>query len=218
MSTVDRQGFFAHNHLVVTPEHLPLGVWGTDIYARDEKEHGKAKNRKPKPIEEKESCRWLKGYREACRLAEAAPDTEVVSCSDREGDIYEIFTEWHQRSANGEKAAQWLIRCNQNRLLSKAKSDGKDPAAENYTKIREQVSASDVLGTKTFFVTAKEQYKKIKGGSRKKVKRSARTATLEVRVTHVTLHPPYCKQNKLPELSFPVVMCTEKDPPVYGGL
>jgi len=213
LSIVERQGFFAHNYLVVTPERLPLGVWDTDIYARDEKEHGKAKERKQKPIEEKESYRWLQGYREACLLAEAAPDTEVVSCSDREGDIYEVFTEWHQRLANGKKAAQWLIRCNQNRRLSKAESDGKDPAAENHTKILEQVGASVVLGTRTLSVTAKEQYKKIKGGSRKKVKRSARTATLEVRATTVTLHPPYRKQKKLPELSFQVVMCTEKDPP-----
>ena len=213
LSTVARQGFFTHNYLVVTPERLPLGVWGTDIYARDEKEHGKAKERKNKPIEEKESYRWLEGYREACALAEAAPDTEVVSCSDREGDIYEVFTEWHQRLANGKKAAQWLIRCNQNRRLSQAKSDGDDPSVENYTKILERVGASVVLGTKTVSVTAKEQYKKDKEGNRKKINRSARTATLEVRATTVTLRPPFRKPHKLPKLSFQVVMCTEKDPP-----
>lgn len=213
LSTVARQGFFAHNHLVVTPERLPLGVWDTDIYARDEKEHGKAKERKQKPIKEKESYRWVGGYSDACVLAKAAPDTEVISCSDREGDIYEVFTEWHQRLAKGEKVAEWLIRCSQNRRLSKAKSDGKDPVVENYTKILEQVGASVVLGTKTVFITAQEQYKKDKKGNRKKVKRSARAVNLEVRSTTVTLQPPYRKHNKLPVLSFQVVMCTEKDPP-----
>lgn len=213
LSTVDRQGFFAHNHLVITPERLTLGVWNTNIYARDEKEHGKAAERANKPIKEKESYRWLEGYLDACALAEAAPDTEVISCSDREGDIYEVFAEWQKRLTEGKIAAPWLVRCNQNRRLSKEKSSDEDPDAPNYRKILEQVGAAVVLGTKTVLIKAAEQYKKDKAGNRRMVTRSARTATLEVRATTVTLRPPFRKQNKLPELSFQVVMCTEKDPP-----
>ncbi|MBW1894051.1 MAG: transposase [Deltaproteobacteria bacterium] len=68
LSFLNRQGFLAHNQLVITPERLPLGLWGTQIYARDEAEHGKSEKRKQKPIEEKESFRWLQGYQDACEL------------------------------------------------------------------------------------------------------------------------------------------------------
>ena len=46
LSCLERKGVLAHNHLVVTPERLPLGVWNTDVYARQEEEHGKGLNRK----------------------------------------------------------------------------------------------------------------------------------------------------------------------------
>ena len=209
LSETGRQGFFAHNHFVITPERLPLGVWNTDIYARDEAEHGKAKDRKQKAIEQKESYRWLEGYRSACALAEAAPETEVISCADREGDIYEIFSEWHERLQRGQRVAEWIIRCNQNRRLAKNKA----PNAEAYRKLREQVQTGALLGTLTLNIKAKEQLKKIKGGSRKKIKRSARSAVLEIRACTVTPHPPYRKGAKLPEVSFQVVMATEIDPP-----
>lgn len=113
LSTVERQGFFAHNHLVITPERLPLGVWSTEIYARDEAELGKNEKRKQKPIEEKESYRWLVGYKKACDLAELAPGVQVINCADREGDVYEIFEKWHKRTSKGQSAADWLIRSSQ---------------------------------------------------------------------------------------------------------
>ena len=61
-----RQGFFAHNEYVVQEEGgLPLGLWHTDIHAREPKEHGQSQLRKQLPIEKKESFRWLEGYRSA---------------------------------------------------------------------------------------------------------------------------------------------------------
>lgn len=213
LSDLSRQGFFAHNHVVITPERLPLGVWRTDIHARDQEQHGKAEKRKQKPIEEKESFRWLEGYRSACELAQAAPGTEVISCADREGDLYEIFSEYHQRVEGGERVAHWLIRGNQDRSLLKPSGSRNEPGAEPGRKIREQVQASPLLGTFTAQVKTKEQYKKVKGGSRQKVKRSARTAVLEVRATTVRLRPPHRKHTKLPPVSIQVVLATEKDPP-----
>ena len=49
LSVEQRQGFFVHSQYVVTPERLPLGVWGTKIYARDGEDE-KA-GRKQQPIE-----------------------------------------------------------------------------------------------------------------------------------------------------------------------
>ncbi len=221
LSTTDRQGFFAHNQLIITPERLTLGVWNTQIYARDEAEHGKSADRKQKPIEEKESYRWLEGYRDACDLAQLAPGVEVIACGDRENDIYEVFQEWHQRRANGQPAAEWLIRCNQDRRLESEATaqEGESEATAQegeeefpYRTIREKVEASELLGTFTLRVKAKEQSKKVKG-NRVKTKRSARFAEMELRTTEVTLRPPYRKGKKLPKVSVFVVMVKEKDPP-----
>lgn len=119
LSSKERQGFFVHSQFVVTPERLPLGVWDSEIYARDEKKHGQSKKRQNKPIEEKESFRWLKGYRDTCELAQKAPNTMIIACTDREGDIYEIFEEWHNRQKEGKSVAELLIRCKHNRNITK---------------------------------------------------------------------------------------------------
>lgn len=206
LSTKKRQGFFSHNHLVISPERLPLGIWNTNIYARDEREHGKNDQRKKKPIEKKESYRWLEGYRQACRLSESAPTTQVISCSDREGDIYEVFNEWHQRRLDDNPVADWLIRGNQDRSTV-------DEQNGRQQRIWEQVASSPLLGTAEIQVTKQIQYKKDKNGSRLKHVRPARLANLEIRTTTVTLDPPCRSGTKLAVVSFQVVMAKEKHPP-----
>ena len=64
--------------------------------------------RKQKPIEEKESNRWLEGYRKLCDLSEQLPGTMLVSISDREGDIYECFVE-EINPPDGEEPITWLL-------------------------------------------------------------------------------------------------------------
>ncbi|EAR22049.1 hypothetical protein [Nitrococcus mobilis] len=50
-----------------------------------------------RPIEEKESQRWLAGYRRVCERQAELPETQLIYLADREADIYEIFVE---REAN----------------------------------------------------------------------------------------------------------------------
>jgi len=67
LSEAKRLGFFNHAMLAVTPDRIPLGVIHAQIYTRDMEEFltnqkdkkNKIKKRKQKPIEEKESYRWL---------------------------------------------------------------------------------------------------------------------------------------------------------------
>ena len=89
-----RRGFYMHGHYVVSEQGLPLGVLGADIIIRDDEDFRQAANRRNLPIEEKESHRWIEGCRRACELAREQPDTEVISVSDREGDIFELYQEW----------------------------------------------------------------------------------------------------------------------------
>jgi Transposase Tn5 dimerisation domain/Transposase DNA-binding len=223
LSSVHRRGFFAHNQLVVTPERLPLGMWQTSIQAREDQDHGKASQRKEKTIEEKESFRWLEGYRHACDLAQLAPKTQVISCADREADIYELLAEHQRVLSSGQLAADWLIRSKSNRCLEPLEKEflqeeeGTKPAEKKLAKqkIQERLEQSPVLGTLSFMAPAKEQFKKIKGsgGSKKKVLRTQRTVTQEVRAIQVQLQAPWRKDRSMAAVQIWVVQAKEIDAP-----
>jgi Transposase DNA-binding len=93
LSYAERTGFFQHVQLAVTPERLPLGVIGAMTWGRDPEDYRKNGRRQRTPIEQKESHRWLLGYRRACAVAAAVPTARIISISDREGGIYECFVE-----------------------------------------------------------------------------------------------------------------------------
>lgn len=95
---------------MVSAQRLPLGIWDTDIFARERLQEITS-NHQQRDDEDKESYRWLQGYVQACALAAAAPGVEVISLSDREGDVYEVFVERARRVAASEPAAHFVIRC-----------------------------------------------------------------------------------------------------------
>lgn len=218
LGETNRRGFFAHNLLVVTPERVPLGVWYTFIYARDDAEHGQAAERKELPIEQKESFRWLEGYREACALAALVPECEVLCCGDRENDIYEVFVEYWQRRARGLPVAELLIRSNQDRCLEPFDDQARAaaPAPPPARKIRARLAAAPVLGTVQFNVPATTRPQKVKGGSRRLVERTARLVEQEVRAERIRLKPPHRSAGAggpLPEVELAVVEARETAPP-----
>ena len=91
-----RVGFFNHVTLAVTPGKIPLGVVEADIDARDwdtfrenqKDKESKVQKRKRKPIQQKESFRWLAGYRRGSEVADQVPGTTVIVICDSEGDIF----------------------------------------------------------------------------------------------------------------------------------
>jgi len=85
------QGMFAHSSLALTPERLPLGLVQAQVWCRKAEDFGRSHQRRGQPIEEKESCRWLKSYQATVELAGAQPLTRWVNISDREADFYELF-------------------------------------------------------------------------------------------------------------------------------
>ena len=217
LSTDTRRGFFAHTQYVVSAQGLPLGVWHSDIYARtlDPKRPDKENDRKQRPLEERESYRWVEGYRQACALAEAVPELEVISQADREGDLYDVFAERTCRLEKGKTAPHWLIRCNhperklQPPLHQNPDCEDSAPAGD---KLLETVKNSSVLGTRSFEVKRTVQNKKI-GGNRKQVARPARTVTLELRVAKIELRPPWRKGTQLQPVTISVVLAQEIAPP-----
>src|SRR5262249_14921654 len=87
LSDENRTGLILHPLLAFPPDRLPLGTVHLQVWARDPKQFRKRQTRRRRPIEAKESKRWPEGYRQACRVARAAPRTEVICLSDSEGDV-----------------------------------------------------------------------------------------------------------------------------------
>ena len=198
-----RQGFYLHSHYVTDEEGLPLGTYGTKVYARD-----KVSGSKPgpfDPIEGKESVRWLEGYRQGCELAEAMPGRKVWVVNDREGDIYELFAHRQQRLQDGLPAAELLVRANRDRALLTA--EGKPEAKRLY----EQIKQGKELSTIEFTMPAAPPRRK--KGFKKSPPRKARTVRQQLRVSKLRLRPPFRKGQKFEPVIVWVVLAEEIDPP-----
>jgi transposase Tn5 family protein/transposase-like protein len=107
-------GLYIHPTLAITPERLCLGALDLWTWARDPEDHGgkDRQHRLKRSLEEKESFRWVEGYRRVDELQSALPQTRLVYMADRDSDLFELFT----AGQTGE--ASWLIRASQDRKLT----------------------------------------------------------------------------------------------------
>jgi hypothetical protein len=102
------QGLVMHSTLIQSLPGLPLGLATQEIWAREEVVTEEPQQQQ-RPIEEKESCKWITALRGTVESALA--DVEVVTVCDREADVYEFFQE---AEPLGTKL---LVRSTYNRLL-----------------------------------------------------------------------------------------------------
>jgi len=77
---------------------------------------GQRATRHQRPLEAKESHKWLKSYRVASALAQRLEQTRVVSVGDREADLYELFVE----AVQAEGGADVLVRAERTRRMTSA--------------------------------------------------------------------------------------------------
>jgi hypothetical protein len=182
------RGFYLHPLVAVTEERLSLGTLWAKIYARPER--GIRDTRKQRPIEEKESLRWLEGYQQACAAARQLPSTQVISVQDAEGDIYEALAAVEAVSSRQERRAEYLVRAAQDRRTDSRQG-----------RLWAELEASPVLGQVQFDLPRRER-------------RAARKVTLDLHAKQVTLLPPYRpKERRLPALKVWVVLAREVRPP-----
>lgn len=86
-------GLRLHSTLALTEEGLPLGIVRSDAYAPKPIEKG-ASPLPSRPIEEKESFRWIESYRTCVEIARQLPDqTRQIMVMDREADFFELLLE-----------------------------------------------------------------------------------------------------------------------------
>jgi hypothetical protein len=197
LSSENQIGFHAHVLLALTPERIALGVVGAEIWARDPEDFHKRHEKAQKPIEEKESYRWLEGYRRACALAQAAPTTRVISLSDSEGDIFECFEA--AQPEEGLRKADWIVRAGQDRSLVAASGN-----------LFEEVARTPVLATVDVEVSKRHGPA---GGDKRRRGREARTARCTVQKARVQLKAPWRKGRRLSNQFVNVVLVREVEPP-----
>jgi hypothetical protein len=174
-------GLRVHTTLAVTPEGLPLGIINKEIEARkDKRSHLSAKQKrqqhKKMAILDKESMRWIRSlektveYSRTLKAGEGEQTPLVVTITDREGDIFELFLVAQQ------KEAAYLVRANQDRLVK----------GHEQRQLWELMEAAEPSGCFTATVSNRKA-KQVKGGA---VKGATRKAKLEVTyIEEVVLKP-----------------------------
>jgi hypothetical protein len=182
-----RQGLYLHPMVAVTPDRLCHGVLDCHALIRDEGSLGADKDRQ-RSIEEKESLRWLEGYRGVCELSKEQPTTEWIYVADREADIYEIYAEYLRRQGEGQASGGFVVRSQHDRLLVGGE------------KLWAAVENSPVLGEMTFDMPGNAS-------------REARPIEQTIQATKVLLKAPYRADGKLPAVEVTAILAREKRAP-----
>ena len=178
---------WVHSTLALTPERVPLGLLAQETWTRPPEEAGKRATRRDRPIEEKESHKWLSSVQEVNALQAACPQTHFISVGDREGDVYDLFL------LERAPGVDLLVRATQDRRLV-----AEDPTQR---KLRAALAACPVATTVSVAVPRQGA-------------RAARQATLAVRFRPVVLRPPQARAAEgLPDVAVWAVWAHEVDAP-----
>jgi hypothetical protein len=168
LADLDHHGLLFHPTLMVTPQRVPLGLIDLQVWVRNEEDFGKSneKGASKRPIEEKESFKWLRSLSEAERFQRDLEnqETRVISVFDREGDVFEVLSE-----ARGSDT--------QSGLLVRVAWDRRVDVDHPQQYVWSFMDAQPLAGTLT--VTVPRQ-----------AGRKERHATLAVRFAEVTIQPP----------------------------
>jgi hypothetical protein len=165
------QGLKMHSLLPLSETGLPLGVLGLTIYTSHFESKKKAQDR---PIEEKESYRWLRDIDELVKLSEWAPDTELIAVGDRESDMFELF-DYRRRKA---RHIHLLVRAQYDRCL---KADPQNLFAH--------LEALPVMGEAQITVP-RQREKKSKPSRPGRITLPTRQAKIQLRWGKVTIKAP----------------------------
>lgn len=177
-------GLMVHDTMAFTPTGLPLGLMDVQVWARDAQHFGKRATRHARPIEDKESNKWLKSVAAVARVQQNCPQTTLVSVGDREADIFELFD--FARKLKG--APKLLIRAEQNRKLT-----------EDHATLWAHLGAQPIAGMQHLQVPRRGN-------------RAARIAKMAISYARIELKAPKRKE-KLKPITVWAVWARETDVP-----
>lgn len=165
LNDTDALGLHFHSTIAVEPHGVVRGLLHQSFWSRPPEAELKHGNHKQRPIEDKESYKWLEGIEaaeEAVAALPAALRPRLLHIFDREGDIHEVL----QRISASPHGA--IIRAAQNRSV-----------AGEVNKAFDAIADAAVVGVQVIEVPAKQ------GGKKRK-------ARLELRSVKLTITP--CSQ------------------------
>lgn len=181
------RGLMVHDTLAFTAEGIPLGLLDLQCWARTG--IGSRQERHRKPIEDKESFKWVESYQAVSAVQRRCRHTTLVVMADREADIHDVFA----AQANTPHGAQLLIRAERSRNRHVVSDE--DAHAPLWQTLEQQ----PVIGMRQILIPPNE-------------KRAARQARLAVRTAPVVLKPPQRSAHRAP-LPVWAVLAQEIDPP-----
>lgn len=176
-------GLKVHSTFVTSTQGVPLGVIDQQVWAREKETIGIAKKRRQRETKDKESQRWLDAVTVTQQVIPT--DIQVVTITDREGDIYDLFA--MPRTENSD----FLIRATHNRRV------------DHETKYLHQAIA-EIQPCGAINVELQRHPE----GEARLATLTLRFATLEIQVP---LH--HLKRSALKPVSLQVVLAQEEHPP-----
>jgi hypothetical protein len=179
------QGLWLHSLLAYRPDGVPLGVVQAQSWARSQSDPVDTRGRNAKSIDEKESGRWLNALRVGASAARRMPQTQLVVITDREGDLYEL----HDAVQTGPTNLHTLIRAQHDRYL------------QGHQKLWASMAQRPPGDTRRIEIPRRHG-------------QSARTATVEIRWSAITIEAPTTGAKKgWPPLHLWAVWTHEPHPP-----
>jgi Transposase DNA-binding len=179
------RGLFVHSTLAITPERVPLGLLAQQVWARDPTDIGKSARRKKRPIQEKESQKWLHSLDAVLTARDSCPGTTLVSVGDREADVYDVL------AAERPAGVDLLIRASWDRCV-------RAPQRYVWASVEAQPVACEIVIQVP-----------------RRGPQPAREATLSLRYCPLTVSPPrHRKAEGLPEVTLWAILVREVDPPL----
>jgi hypothetical protein len=183
LASPSHQGLLAHSTLMLTPERVPLGLLQQQVWARD-KDVRRNHDHKQRPIDDKESQKWLSSLEALNAARTDCPTTHFISVGDREADVYDLLLLERREGVD---------------LLIRAAQDRKADHPEKY--LWAAMASAPLAATLTIQLGKRGQ-------------QAARQATLRVRWRQIRLRPPNSRiKEKLPNISVWAVWAIETDPP-----
>jgi hypothetical protein len=207
-------GFYLHSSLALRPDGLALGFLHHELWARDPNDKGKKYSRHQRPIEEKESFKWIRGALESQAAWQrisglVANSIRFIHIMDREGDVFEVM-DAIMHSGHG-----LIIRAAQDRCLG-----------EENIRLWSYMTSRPIGGRTTVRVRLRPNRNTQKVSSKRKTRKTSsnpnvgapssepkvRDATCGIRWSSIILKPPRpCRQK--PAIHLYAVYIQEINPP-----
>ena len=184
--TENGNSLFLHPTLIASDKGVPLGVIDQHIWVREEL--GSRGDRREKTIEEKESHKWMRGFRASMDFQAQNKGYKVVTICDREGDIYDLFK--LATEAKQTQDIELLVRSSWDRSL-----ENEELRLKNYIRKQDKM-----------------------GDYRLKIERNGRRAErrthLDIRFSPLTIKPPRSRRHdkQLKPIELWVVEAVESTP------